>query len=75
MLDPEDLVTNPSPNASFDQLLAANPQRRRLLKGGLSAAVLGFLGAQGARAARSAAAATATIGFRGFLPPPRFGRS
>ena len=62
MLDPEELVTNTSPNGSFDQVLAANPRRRRLMQGGLSAAVLGFLGVPGALAAREGGAAS--IDFR-----------
>jgi hypothetical protein len=55
--DPEDHITNPGANPSFSEVLHANLQRRRLLRGGLSAAALSFLGLPAGLAPRHASAA------------------
>jgi secreted PhoX family phosphatase len=59
--DPDDLLSNPSRQPAFAEVLQANRQRRRLLQAGFASAAVAFFGLPSARAAR--AVERAAIGF------------
>src|SRR5262245_46388223 len=64
MRQADDALSNPSPNRSFETVLAARYSRRQLLAGGLVAAGAAFLGRSGLRP-EPARASSGLLGFRG----------
>src|SRR5262249_12238990 len=64
MRQPDDAVSNPTENATFESVLDARYSRRAVLSGGLVAAGIAILGTEALRPGR-ARATDALLGFQG----------